>query len=66
MRARAATKRWFYRPARTLRAREVGTHRIAEIRVTKHIKPMIDGHADDVASLRKGGAIENPAGAGPV
>ena len=50
--------------AHAARTREIGSHRIAEIRVTEHIEPMIDGHDDDVARVREGGAIENAAGAG--
>ena len=50
--------------AHAAREREVGSHRIAEIRVTEHIEPMIDGHDDDVVRLREAGAIENAAGAG--
>ena len=50
--------------ARAARQREVGSHRIAEIRVTEHVEPMIDGHDDDVVRLREAGAVENAAGAG--
>ena len=50
--------------ARAAREREVGSHRIAEIRVAEHIEPMIDGHDHDVVRVRETGAIENAAGAG--
>ena len=50
--------------ARAARERKVGSHRIAEIGVAKHVEPMIDGHDHDVVRVRETGAVEDAAGAG--
>ena len=46
------------------RQREVGTHRVAEIRVAEHVQPMIRCHDHDVVRVREAGAVENASGAG--